>query len=283
MKINETAFYKKTVKYLSIGYNKGIVLSRITSSAMNIVAKKIFRINDSLENIVASFEEIRATGESTLNNTNKIYDSMGDIISSTSDVNDSIQKNINEISKAVAESQKINGLFVNLMEKSLTVSRMTAEIEDVAQQTNILAINASIEAARAGTAGRGFHIIAKEVRKLSEQTQEFATTITASINDFSKGIEQVRHGFDGLLGLLNDFNDDFASSGETFSRNNEMLESSGYMIAEIRAGITEQTEALTEGLVSLEKVFELLKDTATISNSLEKSHETLDGLLNREN
>ena len=278
---NILSFFRKTITALTIGFNKGVVLSKITKSAMNIIGRKISRIHLSLETIVTSFEEIRATSESTSTNTSNIYANMHDIIKSTSDVNSAIQNNVKEIKVATDESQKIRSLFKELEDQSSQVKEMTREIDDVAQQTNILAINASIEAARAGNAGKGFHIIAKEIRSLSQQTQDFATKIDSNINSFSSGLDQVQQNFNDLIVLLDNFQKDLVSTSRTFDENNKSLDGSGHLIAEIRAGIEEQTEAITDGLKSLEDVFALLKDANTISSTLNNTHTALDSLLNK--
>lgn len=274
---------RKLITLLSIGYNKGTVLSKVTNSAMNIITRKIRRIHSSLETIVASFEEIRATSESTSNNTINIYDSMNGIIASTTTVNKSLRDNINKISDANDESENLGKLFNTLNEHSYNINEMTREIDDVAQRTNILAINASIEAARAGAAGKGFDIIAKEVRSLSEKTQDFATKIDLTVKDFNTGLNKVQVSSKSLFDLLQAIKEDLDITGATFEQNNKSLESSGYLLAEIKAGISEQTEAITDGLKSLEDVFALLKDTDLISASLKKSHVALDQLLDKAN
>ncbi|MDC7227125.1 MAG: methyl-accepting chemotaxis protein [Spirochaetales bacterium] len=275
------AFFKRTIQHLTIGYNKGNVLSKVTKSAMNIIGAKIRQIHNSLETIVTSFEEIRATSASTSTNASNINKNMNNIIESTSRINTDIHNNVKEISKATEESQKIQALFTELHERTDQVKEMTREIDDVAQQTNILAINASIEAARAGNAGKGFQIIAKEIRGLSQQTQDFATNIEGTINGFNTGVMQVRDSFNRLLVLLENFQQDLISTSETFDHNNKSLMGSGQIIAEIRAGIDEQTDAITEGLKSLEDVYALLKDADTISSTLNNTHSALDNLLNK--
>ncbi len=70
-------------------------------------------------------------------------------------------------------------------ETSQQIGNIISEIEDIASQTNLLSLNASIEAARAGRAGRGFAVVADEIRSLAEETQK----LTGSMGNFVEGIE----------------------------------------------------------------------------------------------
>ncbi|WP_252722951.1 methyl-accepting chemotaxis protein [Treponema phagedenis] len=70
-----------------------------------------------------------------------------------------------------------------MVEEAESITKYTDIINEISKQTNLLSINASIEAARAGTAGKGFSIIAGEVKKLSENTQETSSEIAKIVNN----------------------------------------------------------------------------------------------------
>ncbi len=127
----------------------------------------------------------------------------------------------NEIVRSTAtDAQGTNNQIGNLSQVSQKITEIIEVIHKIAEQTNLLALNATIEAARAGEAGKGFAVVASEVKSLALQTAKATEEIGKQISEVQASTDVVVTAMTGMTGRMQEINEDTASVAESVSQQN---------------------------------------------------------------
>lgn len=149
-----------------------------------------------------------------------------------------------------ASISKVYGALEKLVEQSADISRITNSITEISKQTNILSLNAAIEAARAGAAGRGFAVIADEVRHLSVQTSDSSVLISRIIEDLQANMAD----FQGLM-----------------LETRDSLEQQDYQVAETLASFRAIDESIAGISTQIGQIHHKVEQTRTLNSRLAES------------
>ena len=152
---------------------------------------------------------------------------------------------MNNISNKVATSSQVVSV---LGDKSKEIGSILSLISSIAQQTNLLALNAAIEAARAGEQGKGFAVVADEVRKLAEQSASAAGNISLLINEIQKEIVNAVTAMDNGTIAVNDGIKMVNQAGKAFG---EILADINYISTQMQdvSAVTEEISAGTHNML----------------------------------
>ncbi len=298
---------RNTSNHVSSAANQLTVHAGETYNSSTNIALDMNQITQNAEASMTMTEETAAAMEETATGIQQIADSANVAAESSISASQASERGNEVVQQVIAQMElindsveqigtTINGLHVNTKKISEIVSLITA----IADQTNLLALNAAIEAARAGEHGKGFAVVADEVRRLAEQSSQSATEIynlissiqsdsNASITVMEKGKEDVKVGmaFTNEVGEI--FKEILTSSEEVASQIREISAASQQISAsseEVAASVNnikqsaEQSAEFSSNVSnSTQEQLSTMQEVKDASSSLGKTAEELQGLV----
>ncbi len=188
-----------------------------------------------------------------------------------------VNKTVNGLLSTAQEIEAASAEVSRLGEDASRISEVVKAIKEIADQTNLLALNAAIEAARAGEQGRGFAVVADEVRKLAERT----AGATAEINQMSGKIGDVANRALSSMGKVVNTTRQGVIDAETAQASIELIQQSfgevASVIDEISGSLNEQTAAATGLAQSTERVSSMSEENSSAAQSLLSLANDLEG------
>ena len=276
-----------------------ILLNKTKESSLNL--------NSNNEEIKISIESTNAASKQMLEASEQVTNKAADEVITVKNIKQRINDGVNEIAEVKNSSQEVTELSnlnneivregVNkitnlnntisdvsrdidkvvssmnmLLEKNQQVCNILVTLNDITEQTNLLSLNASIEAARAGDAGKGFAVVAEEVRNLADSSKEFTTQIDTLLSEFSETIELVTS--QGAIDSCGNFSKEVSTLFNTIRDNsNGILDKS--TVVDTKTNTLE--EYLNKTLKEMNDVSDSVENTAAYMQEISASINDLTG------
>lgn len=257
------------------------LLSTTYSSAQESVQSNS-QVTQSMQHTEQLSEQQINLSHTIINASNQITQSLQDIVSNTDSVHQVnnehlsfVKLSASELSKLVEQVRLINEMLgsfsktiAGLKENSENIRSILKMVEEFSDQTNLLALNAAIEAARAGEAGRGFAVVADEVRTLSvkvsdatRQISDFITQMNELVNETNKESQQLISHSNNAQTAINNTSEGFGKMLNEFEHNQQQLQQIANAV-HLLEDTQNQTHESVEQIVALGEQAKQQIDTA---------------------
>jgi methyl-accepting chemotaxis protein len=196
--------------------------------------------------IATAMTEMTATVDEVASSASNTLSEVQDANKEASSGQQIVQNNINTINGLASEIQRAAGVIDKLNEYSTNIGSVLDVIRGIADQTNLLALNAAIEAARAGEQGRGFAVVADEVRTLASKTQESTSEIQEMIERLQSGTQEAVEVMKSSTKEAQNSVTEAAKAGESLSKITRAVNIINDMSSHIASAADEQSTVSRE-------------------------------------
>jgi methyl-accepting chemotaxis protein len=250
------------------------------------------------EEVTANMEPINEASQRTSQSVSTVASAVEEMTASISDVRDRCQQAADESEQAATRSRETNAVMQKLVDSAREIGKVVDMINNIAEQTNMLALNASIEAAGAGEAGMGFAVVANEVKDLASQTGEATKAISRQIDEIqtnadssskatqqgTEAMEQMKESNEGILQAVQEqalsVEEISKSMGDVGQETNEVTRRVGEAtsgvqevtrsVQEISSGIAEVTQNVGSASTGVQEISRMVSESSQASGEISR-------------
>lgn len=204
-----------------------------------------------------------------------LFDASNGMQEAAASGDETVQKTIMGMEKVVAVTDKIGEHLTSLASLSERIGEIVGLISDIAEQTNLLALNAAIEAARAGEHGRGFAVVADEVRKLAEQSAVSAKEIASLIQSIQTSIRGAVGSMDEGKAVVSDGMSLAADTKNALTRIIEAISITNEEIQRVSGAVQDIANVSTQVSKRMDEVASVIEETTAASEQMASSSATV--------
>jgi len=235
-------------------------------------------IADRVQALAAGGEELSASTEQLAASSSSVYDSTVQLDELAQKIRTHIEEQIQNISTTIENFDQIFSKVTSVQQEidqlenlSKHISGIVEAISGIAEQTNLLALNAAIEAARAGEAGKGFAVVADEVRKLAEKSKSAADEIANQLKNFSNTVGSAVDSVQTVLELITNMGDTTRVLSDSLNVILSSVQRISTSVAGVSNNVKEQDRATSQAAMTVQSLAEDTAKVAELSEALKNA------------
>lgn len=260
-------------------YERAIGDIKLASTQLNDYAHEMAKASDELESgvtnqqeqslqITAAITQLSAAVKQLAASVKETSQQTEEATVQSSTGHDLVKESVKDIHALAERIASVYDVTEQVQSQAGAITQILETIEGVAEQTNLLALNAAIEAARAGEAGRGFAVVADEVRALSQQTQGYTRNIQETITELQNRVQNAVTLVRGGHELADNSVGTVTRSGDAFEAINTMVHAINSSSIEIATVAEQQSQIALEVDANIRRIDDVVRQTANEAHTL---------------
>lgn len=242
--------------------NNIVKISRDVERSTNEIMNGSEFQKERIAETATAMEEMNATVLEVAKNATETNEDTEETKNKATEGQSVVQGTIESMVSVQGQTNELERLMDQLNTQSIEIGNVMGVINDIADQTNLLALNAAIEAARAGEAGRGFAVVADEVRKLAEKTIGATDEVDKSITSIQSLAKQNIEGMRTAVAAIGGATDHSRSSGEVLAEIVDLAANAAGQVQSIATAAEEQSATSDEINRSISEIDSMTEDNA---------------------
>ncbi|MEI6308613.1 MAG: methyl-accepting chemotaxis protein [bacterium] len=248
---------RSQVQAIHAGVNSLASTSAEIQATVSQLAASATQSAAAVSETTATVEEVRQTAKLASQKARQVSESTQEVAQVSQRGEQSVNQAAEAMNRIREQMNSIAASILRLSEQSQAIGEIIATVSDVAEQSNLLAVNAAIEAAKAGEQGKGFGVVAQEIRNLAEQSKQATTQVRSILNDIQKATISAA--------MITEQGSKAVEAGVLLSTE------AGQSISQLASGVEETVQAATQIAASSQEQLIGMEQTAQAMESIKQA------------
>ena len=267
---------------VSVPLNESVALLSSSSSEISAltsqIASSVTETASSVNETLTTVEEVKQTAQLSVQKAKYVSDTAHKTVQISESGKAASAKAVQGMTRVKEQTESVAEVIVKLSEQSQAIGEVVASVADLAEQSNLLAVNAAIEAAKAGESGKGFTVVAHEVRSLAEQSKQATIQVRSMLSEVQKSINQAVMAIEQGTRAVESGVEVSRHTGESIQMLAEGIEESSQAATQIAASSQQQLAGMSQIVIAMENIKQAAAQNVAGTKQAEQAARSLDEL-----